>query len=244
MRALAIAAAVLVACAEAGDAPDAGAGVGDAAPPDAPGDCPTWFADGDGDGHGDAAASTVACAMPAGHVASSDDCDDTSPYVHPGAAEVCDTLDNDCAAATVETCPGGCVVRARPETARTYLFCAVGAPWTGAQATCAGQAMRLARVDDAAEDAWLRATGNEALGAVQFWLGANDRAVEDVWVWDDGAQFWQGNGGGTPIAGLYTHWDGGEPNDDDGEDCGEIRADGAWNDVECNDSRTYVCERY
>ncbi|MCP3980454.1 MAG: hypothetical protein GY716_14215, partial [bacterium] len=57
----------------------------------------TWYADADGDGFGDAAVTLVACAQPAGHVADSTDCDDSSSAVNPAAAEVCgDGIDNNC----------------------------------------------------------------------------------------------------------------------------------------------------
>ncbi|MBL8717684.1 MAG: putative metal-binding motif-containing protein [Myxococcales bacterium] len=56
----------------------------------------SWFQDKDGDGHGDAKNTQQACVAPSGWVSSSDDCDDGQPSVHPGAAEICDRLDNDC----------------------------------------------------------------------------------------------------------------------------------------------------
>ncbi len=60
-------------------------------------DC-TWvfFADVDGDAHGDLDASVTACTAPAGHVARGDDCDDTDAAIHPGAAEMCNAVDDDC----------------------------------------------------------------------------------------------------------------------------------------------------
>ena len=48
-----------------------------------------WYADTDGDGFGDLAVKLKQCTQPAGHVASSTDCDDTSPTAadtYPGAA--------------------------------------------------------------------------------------------------------------------------------------------------------------
>ncbi len=59
-------------------------------------DTRTWYADADADGYGDAAAPTLACAAPAGTVASSDDCDDTNGAISPGAAELCNGVDDDC----------------------------------------------------------------------------------------------------------------------------------------------------
>ncbi|MGL4511645.1 MAG: lectin-like protein [Lacipirellulaceae bacterium] len=54
-----------------------------------------------------------------------------------------------------------------------------------------------------------------------FWIGLNDRAVENTFVWDSGATF------------SYRNWAEGEPNDSSGEDWAEIwRLDGeiSWND--------------
>ncbi|AKJ06107.1 BNR repeat domain protein [Archangium gephyra] len=56
----------------------------------------TWYRDADADGYGNAAVSTVACAQPSGYVSSASDCNDTNASVKPGAAEVCDGLDNNC----------------------------------------------------------------------------------------------------------------------------------------------------
>jgi hypothetical protein len=38
----------------------------------------------------------MACVKPAGYATSSGDCDDGAAAIHPGAAEVCDQVDNDC----------------------------------------------------------------------------------------------------------------------------------------------------
>jgi hypothetical protein len=62
----------------------------------------TWYDDDDGDGFGDPGDSQEACFQPAGHVANDDDCDDGDGAVHPGAAEVCNSIDDDCDGATDE----------------------------------------------------------------------------------------------------------------------------------------------
>ncbi len=55
-----------------------------------------WHEDLDGDGFGNPLSGVLACAPPASHVADGSDCDDEDPDAYPGAAEVCDGIDNDC----------------------------------------------------------------------------------------------------------------------------------------------------
>ena len=62
------------------------------------------FEDADSDGHGDATQPIQTCGYRPGIAAQDgDDCDDTVAAIHPGARErSCDTIDNDCDAATVD----------------------------------------------------------------------------------------------------------------------------------------------
>ena len=56
----------------------------------------TFYADTDSDGYGDAGNSTTSCSQPTGYVTVNTDCDDGNSSINPNAAEVCDTVDNDC----------------------------------------------------------------------------------------------------------------------------------------------------
>lgn len=59
-------------------------------------DALTWYADIDNDGYGDPLDSTKSCTMPVNYINENSDCDDNMPSTHPGAAEICDEMDNDC----------------------------------------------------------------------------------------------------------------------------------------------------
>lgn len=58
----------------------------------------TYFEDGDNDGFGNALSTQNTCAVtaPPGFVTDNTDCDDNNSSINPGAAEICDGIDNDC----------------------------------------------------------------------------------------------------------------------------------------------------
>ncbi len=91
---------------------------------------PLWYSDMDHDGHG-AGTGVMACTMPAGDVASNDDCDDTNAARYPGDTETCDGIDNDCNGAADN---GFACVRGAATTCTTVC----GSTGTGVcSATCA-----------------------------------------------------------------------------------------------------------
>ena len=56
----------------------------------------TFFRDGDEDGFGLSSATIRACEAPDGYVAQAGDCNDFNININPEAAELCDTIDNNC----------------------------------------------------------------------------------------------------------------------------------------------------
>jgi hypothetical protein len=221
----------------------------DARPTDAA-DCvkQTYYVDADGDGHGDPGSSVEACEPPAGAVQTSDDCDDNNAERHPALPEICDGLDNDCNAATIEQCPANCSAqrRAPPDNARAYLVCNISTSWTNARTTCNGAGFKLVQIESAAENAYVRNLATAVLGSVEIHLGGTDSATESVWAWEgSGDLFWQGGPapGGVSVGGRYSNWESGEPNDSGTEDCAEMRTTGQWNDVSCGESQRFVCRK-
>lgn len=105
-----------------------------------------------------------------------------------------------------------------------------------------GVAGYVAAVGSAAENAYIT-----SLISATSWLGGNDIDVEGEWRWaggeNSGDMFWLGNGSGSAQNGLYSNWNGAEPNNSSGnEDALEIRTNGLWNDINAGSSRSYVIE--
>ncbi|MFY2558204.1 MopE-related protein, partial [Corallococcus terminator] len=56
----------------------------------------TFFRDADNDGYGTSSPTVAACSAPAGYATNASDCNDYDASIRPGAAEVCNGLDEDC----------------------------------------------------------------------------------------------------------------------------------------------------
>jgi hypothetical protein len=78
--------------------------------------CATYYRDADGDTYGDPGDSITATSQPAGYVANANDCDDTDANVNPGAAEICNGIDDNCDGNIDE----GCVTYYRDADGDTY----------------------------------------------------------------------------------------------------------------------------
>ncbi len=138
---------------------------------------------------------------------------DAHPYACAGAA--------DCRSAT------GCQL-IPAATDLVYLWCdGAEASWADARARCQALGADLAAVPSAPVLDFLVDAG--VAGA---WLGLHEAdGVEGAWTWTDGS------------AATWVPWGEGEPNDSgDGEDCGQLRSDGLWNDAPCDRPKPYVCQ--
>ena len=115
--------------------------------------------------------------------------------------------------------------------------------WTAAQSVCQGRGGALARIDSLTENSLIASL----VGANRAFIGASDLATEATFLWSDG----------TALAGGFTHWRTGEPNNANGafqEDCAVIEGqntDPTWDDRPCDTDPAagvpglyfYVCER-
>jgi len=57
----------------------------------------TYYGDEDRDNYGNATNTTLACSKPAGYMSNSNDCNDNNNLIYPGANELCNGIDDNCA---------------------------------------------------------------------------------------------------------------------------------------------------
>ena len=165
-----------------------------------------------------------------GHACS--DCNDNAPAIHPGAAESCDRVDNDCDG-LVDDAP--CACAPLPAGGAQFALCDVAMPYAQAQELCAARGEELAWVDDAAQATALRAAAHERRGGRRthesWWLGLEDRAEEGKFRWRAAA------------GPAFSHWQRGEPdNAGCNQDCTVLDTDdGRWRDTHCLEHRPFIC---
>ncbi len=133
-----------------------------------------------------------------------------------------------------------------PDTGSFYQYVSTSLTWTAARsaansATLNGMQGYLATVTSADEFTFIK----DKTEGSQAWLGGTDQTVEGYWRWIDdpgvpadesGVLFWLGNYTGTAQNGMYTDWNGGEPNNSGDEDALQITSNGLWNDLPANSS--------
>jgi len=117
-----------------------------------------------------------------------------------------------------------CAPTYNPATGHWYDLVSSGADgsWLSAETNANAIGGHLVTINDAAEEAWLRAIFGTR---TRYWIGFNDAVAEGTWVWVSGE----------PV--TYTNWDTGEPNNSMppawGEDYAVLNwnaATGGWND--------------
>ncbi|MFN3196914.1 MAG: lectin-like protein [Bradymonadia bacterium] len=108
-----------------------------------------------------------------------------------------------------------------------YLVCNDTQTWEDARTLCQNYGGDLVVLDTAAESDSL----GSLVSGTNFWIGLTDINDEGNFVWVDGSD-----------TSSFDAWRSGEPNDaNNREDCAELRSDGEWNDLPCDNTRAYIC---
>ncbi|CAH1238883.1 SCUBE1 [Branchiostoma lanceolatum] len=114
-----------------------------------------------------------------------------------------------------------------------YRVVSAGYNFDQAQVKCYDHGGHLVHIKSSQQHSFVASMAIDA-GEEDCWIGCTDRQVEGTWRWSDGTRL------------SYTNWDSGEPNDQHGEDCGEIRKYNfgftGWNDQDCALERRPLCQ--
>uniref|UniRef100_A0A4W5RTP2 C-type lectin domain-containing protein n=1 Tax=Hucho hucho TaxID=62062 RepID=A0A4W5RTP2_9TELE len=102
--------------------------------------------------------------------------------------------------------------------------------WDESRKDCQARKANLVIIDSREEQALIKAFNKRT------WFGLTDRQVEGTWRWVDGTSL------------NTSYWVKGEPNNLQGEDCALVDNTQqhpvvAWNDVPCNHTNSWICER-
>lgn len=102
--------------------------------------------------------------------------------------------------------------------------------WHTAEAQCQKIGAHLATMKNASLANALREALKSPADVESFWIGLAE-PNEERWIWSNG----------TPM--RFSAFRRGEPNNQGGEDCAEwLVQDGQWNDANCFQPRSFVCE--
>jgi len=63
------------------------------------------------------------------------------------------------------------------------------------------------------------------------WIGGNDIATNQAWVWSSSAPF------------TYTNWFKNRPKNNANQDCVNLREDGTWDNIVCTKENQFICEK-
>ena len=140
--------------------------------------------------------------------------------------------------------------------AHTYAMTSAAMTFAEAKAAAVAVGGYLTTVNTKAENTFLTNKFYAAYGNKALWIGANDIATEDTWVWDNGTT--SGDSGLTDnICGTGCNpssdatwadgtrkWNNNEPNDSgSNEDCANItNSSGFWNDLNCANNQYGIIE--
>ncbi|XP_068212227.1 macrophage mannose receptor 1-like isoform X2 [Palaemon carinicauda] len=112
-----------------------------------------------------------------------------------------------------------------------YYFNDLQQSWTEAEAGCEKNfSSTLASIESADENDFLKSYAVSM--SKDFWIGLQDDGSGNDWHWLDGSDYEQ-----------YLNWAPNQPDDyQKNEHCGELKRDGTWNDLPCENSLGSVCK--
>ncbi|EMP31147.1 Collectin-12, partial [Chelonia mydas] len=127
----------------------------------------------------------------------------------------------------------GCSAHWKNFTEKCYYFSSEREIFEDAKVFCDEKSSHLVIINNKEEQQWIK---RQIAGKGNFWIGLTDSEQENEWRWLDGT---------LP---EYTNWKSGQPDNwstgqGPGEDCAGLISAGLWNDFQCEDVNSFICEK-
>ena len=149
----------------------------------------------------------------------------------------CDGLDQACNATATDA---GCSVTCKGAFVQgsSYMSCLAGDTFDQAETACQANAMHLAKIDSAAENATVLSLAQDDY----VWVGGSNLVDANVFTWMDGTPFYSSSA----ALGGYKNFEPGEPVQDQALRCVQLMqaTSGTWSNWTCSETQSFVCERY
>jgi hypothetical protein len=176
------------------------------------------------------------------------DCNDNDPDIHPHAPELTSPTDHNCDGLEEldDTCYSSNVLGVY------FLICSNEVNWSTAHDNCLYGGYNFASIASSSENLDL----SNRVGASGAWIGYKDTELSISlcgpmmsYSWVDGQVGlfqveYDVNCHPQPTINGYNSWDAGEPDNGNGiEECVAVGQSSMWRDVDCSQTRQYICEQ-
>uniref|UniRef100_A0A6I8PGA0 Collectin-12 n=1 Tax=Ornithorhynchus anatinus TaxID=9258 RepID=A0A6I8PGA0_ORNAN len=127
----------------------------------------------------------------------------------------------------------GCPPHWKNFTDKCYYFATEKEIFDDAKLFCEERSSHLVFINTREEQQWIK---KQMVGRDSLWIGLTDSDREGEWKWLDGS------------APEFTNWKNGQPDNwgrghGPGEDCAGLIYAGLWNDFQCEDINSFICEK-
>uniref|UniRef100_A0A452IQ96 Collectin-12 n=1 Tax=Gopherus agassizii TaxID=38772 RepID=A0A452IQ96_9SAUR len=127
----------------------------------------------------------------------------------------------------------GCSAHWKNFTEKCYYFSSEREVFEDAKVFCDEKSSHLVIINNKEEQQWIK---RQIAGKGNFWIGLTDSEQENEWRWLD------------RTLPEYTNWKSGQPDNwstgqGPGEDCAGLISAGLWNDFQCEDVNSFICEK-
>ncbi|VDI68489.1 Hypothetical predicted protein [Mytilus galloprovincialis] len=135
-------------------------------------------------------------------------------------------------------CPNGWLIY----DSSCYLISQTSVDWADSVTFCKAFGSKLVEIESQKEDNFIQTTlkhkhEHDSAPPHGYWIGLTDVVIQNEWTWIDS---------GRELSNMYSHWEKGQPDSRQSENCGILwHSTGfTWHDDFCSDKVAFfICEK-